>query len=274
MRIDGHQHFWKYDPIRDSWIDESMEVIRKDFLPKDLQPILQKNNIDGCIAVQADQSEKETVFLLGQASQYSFIKGVVGWVDLCSDTIEERLCLFSKDRSFKGIRHIVQAEENDFILREDFQNGIRKLEQFDLVYEILISPKQLISAIELVKKFPRQQFVLDHIAKPSISDGINNKWMHGVIELSKYSNVSCKVSGLVTETKGYIWKKKDFKLFLDVVFNSFGVDRILYGSDWPVCLLAAEYKEVMTIIENYIKNFSSDDQAKIFGGNAIRIYNL
>jgi L-fuconolactonase len=274
MQIDAHQHFWKYDSVRDSWIDASMEIIRKDFLPKDLEPILQENNIDGCIAVQADQSEQETVFLLEQASQYSFIKGVVGWVDLCSDNIEERLRFFSKKRLFKGVRHIVQAEDNDFVLREDFQNGMRKLEQFDLVYEILIFPKQLKSVIELVGKFPKQQFVLDHIAKPSISEGINNEWVRGIVELSKYSNVSCKVSGLVTETKGYIWEKQDFERFLDVVFNSFGVNRILYGSDWPVCLLAAEYKEVLEIVKTYVKKCSSEDQAKIFGENAVRIYNL
>tara|TARA_B100000809_G_scaffold266843_1_gene332122 strand:+ start:7936 stop:8760 length:825 start_codon:yes stop_codon:yes gene_type:complete len=274
MQIDAHQHFWKYNSIRDSWIDDSMVVIRKDFLPIDLEPILKENNVDGCIAVQADQSEEETFFLLQQAAKNPFVKGVVGWVDLCSDTIEKRVRFFSENKLFKGVRHIVQAEEVDFVLREDFQNGISTLKQFDLVYEILIFPKQLKSVIELVGKFPKQQFVLDHIAKPSISEEINEEWLNGIVELSKYLNVSCKISGMVTETKGSILKGQEFKPFLDVVFNSFGVDRILYGSDWPVCLLAAEYKDVMAIIENYVKNFSSDDQAMIFGGNAVRIYNL
>lgn len=274
MRIDAHQHFWIYDPIRDSWIDESMEVIRKNFLPSDLNPILEENNIDGCIAVQADQSEQETLFLLEQASEYFFIKGVVGWVDLCSNDIEDRLHVFSENKLLKGVRHIVQGERDDFMLREDFQHGISKLNQFDLVYEILIFPRQLNAAIELVKKFPEQQFVLDHIAKPNISDGLDEIWLNGIVELSKYSNVSCKVSGMVTETKGYIWEEQDFEQFLDVVFKSFGVDRVIYGSDWPVCLLAAEYKEVLAIVENYVKNFSSDDQNKIFGENAVRIYNL
>jgi len=274
MQIDAHQHFWKYNSIRDSWIDDSMVVIRKDFLPIDLEPILKENNVDGCIAVQADQSEEETFFLLQQAAKNPFVKGVVGWVDLCSDTIEKRVRFFAENKLFKGVRHIVQAEEVDFVLREDFQNGISTLKQFDLVYEILIFPKQLKSVIELVGKFPKQQFVLDHIAKPSISEEINEEWLNGIVELSKYLNVSCKISGMVTETKGSILKGQEFKPFLDVVFNSFGVDRILYGSDWPVCLLAAEYKDVMAIIENYVKNFSSDDQAMIFGGNAVRIYNL
>jgi L-fuconolactonase len=274
MRIDAHQHFWKYDSVRDSWIDESMQVIRRDFLPEDLEPVLKQNNVDGCIAVQADQSEEETVFLLDLASKNPFVKGVVGWVDLCSDDIQQRLEYFSENNLFKGVRHIVQGEKDDFVLGEKFQNGIGKLAQYDLVYDILIFPKQLQSAIELVKKFPKQKFVLDHIAKPSVSDEIDETWVNGIEELAKYSNVSCKVSGIVTEAKKFIWEEKQLKVFLDCVFSSFGVDRILYGSDWPVCLLAAEYKEVLAIVENYIKDYSEEDQAKILGGNAISIYNL
>jgi len=275
MKIDAHQHFWNYDPVRDSWIDESMQIIRKDFLPKDLQPILQANNVDGCIVVQADQSEEETEFLLKCAEQNPFIKGVVGWLDLRANTIEDRLYHYSKNRLFKGVRHIVQGESDDaFMLQPEFLNGIHKLEQFGLTYDILIHQGQLEQAITLVEKCPNQQFVLDHIAKPKISEGIDAVWEKNMKRLASYNNVSCKISGMVTETQNFKWKKSDFTSFLDVVLDVFGVDRLLYGSDWPVCLLAAEYKEALQIIEGYFENFSKEDKLKIMGENAIRIYNL
>jgi len=275
MIIDSHQHFWNYDPVRDSWIDESMQVIRKDFLPKDLKLILEANYVDGCIAVQADQSEEETEFLLKCAQENPFIKGVVGWLDLRADTIEERLAYYSKNKLFKGVRHIVQAESDDeFMLQPDFLNGIQKLEQFGLTYDILIHQGQLEQAIDLVKKCPNQQFVLDHIAKPKISEGIDKVWEHNMRLLASHNNVSCKISGMVTETQDFKWKASDFTAFLDLVVDAFGVDRLLYGSDWPVCLLAGEYKEVLQIIENYFQNFSEEDRQKIMGGNTARIYKL
>lgn len=271
MRIDAHQHFWKFDPVRDAWIDESMQVIRKDFLPSDLEPILKKNNVDGCIAVQADQSEAETKFLLDMAQNNSFIKGVVGWVDLMSDSVEDRLAHFSKDKNLKGIRHIVQAESNDFMLRSDFQNGISKLRQFNLTYDILVFAEQLPAAIELVEKFPEQPFVLDHIAKPKISEGLDKKWKAHIQELAKYENVSCKLSGMVTETKDFKWNGEAFTPFLDVVFNSFGEDRLLYGSDWPVCLLSSPYESVIKIIEDYVPK---EYHTRIFYQNTVNFYSL
>ncbi len=274
MKIDSHQHFWKFDPVRDSWIDGTMEVIRKDFLPKDLKPILDANAIDGCVAVQADQSEEETKFLLDCAEENDFVKGVVGWVDLRANTVEDRLAHFSENKLLKGVRHIVQAEADDFMLRKDFQCGIGKLTQFNLTYDILVFPSQLEAAISLVNKFPNQQFVLDHIAKPYIKDGKIDPWKTHIFELAKQHNVSCKVSGMVTEADLKLWNTSDFKPYLDVVFEAFGVDRILYGSDWPVCLLAAEYQQQLQIVEDYIKDFAEEDQAKIFGKNAIREYNL
>jgi len=275
MIIDAHQHFWNYDPVRDSWIDESMQVIRKDFLPKDLKPILEANNVDGCIAVQADQSEEETEFLLKCAEQNPFIKGVVGWLDLRADNIEERLTHNSKNSLFKGVRHIVQGESDDmFMLKPEFLNGIHKLKKFDLTYDILIHQSQLQQAIALVEKCPSQQFVLDHIAKPKISEGIDVIWEKNIRLLASYKNVSCKISGMVTETQDFKWKESDFTSFLDVIVDAFGVDRLLYGSDWPVCLLAGAYKEVFQIIENYFQDFSEEDRLKIMGGNAIRIYKL
>jgi L-fuconolactonase len=274
MKIDAHQHFWKYDPILYAWIDDSMKILRKDFLPQDLKPILNANQMDGCIAVQADQSETETDFLLDCASKNPFIKGVVGWLDLRAENIEERLAHYSKNKLFKGVRHIVQAEANDFMLGKDFQNGISKLEQFNLTYDILIVPPQMEAAIALVNKFPNQKFVIDHMAKPYIKTGEIEEWETKMKALAKAPNVFCKVSGMVTEADLNHWKVSDFKSYLDVVFNAFGIDRVLYGSDWPVCLLAAEYKEQLHIVKNYLKDFSKEDQSKVFGGNAINFYNI
>ena len=274
MIIDSHQHFWNYDPIKDAWIDDSMEVIRRDFLPKDLKPLLDENAIDGCIAVQADQSENETDFLLSCAQKNKFIKGVIGWLDLTSDNLESRLNHYIKNPLFKGLRHIVQAEKDDYLFREDVQKGISKLANYNLTYDILIFPSQLDAAIELVKKFPKQQFVLDHIAKPHISNSMDELWRSNIIELSKNQNVSCKLSGLVTETNNYTFNDIDFYPYLDIIFQSFGPKRILFGSDWPVCLLAANYKKVYDLIFDYLDNHSTEIKAQIFGLNAIKIYNL
>jgi L-fuconolactonase len=274
MRIDAHQHFWKYNPVRDSWIDSSMEAIRKDFLPKDLKPILEANAIDGCIAVQADQSETETNFLLDLAQKNTFIKGVVGWVDLRTENVEERLGYFAKNKLFKGVRHIVQAEKDDFVLDIKFQNGIKKLGDFGLVYDILVFPNQLENVIKLVQGSPNQQFVLDHIAKPQISKGIDKQWREQIYKLASFKNVACKISGMVTETENFEWKTEAFTPFLDTIVDAFGIPRVLFGSDWPVCLLAEEYKGVLQIIENYFADFSEEEQQQIMGENATAIYNL
>ena len=274
MTIDAHQHFWKFDPVRDAWIDESMQIIQRDFLPKDLEPILNRNSIGGCVAVQADQSETETEFLLDCATKNSFIKGVVGWVDLRAKNVESRLKHYSENSLFKGVRHIVQAEADDFMLRKDFQEGVSKLAQFNLTYDILIFPTQIEAAINLVNKFPNQKFVIDHIAKPYIKAGKIDDWKANMIELSKAQNVCCKVSGMVTEADLKHWKTSDFTPYLDVVFSAFGTDRILYGSDWPVCLLAAEYKEQLSVIKEYISKLSQEEKSKTMGKNAIQFYNL
>lgn len=274
MRIDSHQHFWKYEPVRHSWLNDAMRRIRKDFLPSDLEPILQENNMDGCVLVQVDQTEVETEFLLQLASENPFVKGVVGWVDLLADDVDERLAHFSKNTDFKGIRHIVQGEADDFMLRADFQNGIRKLSKYNLTYDVLIFPSQLAAAILLVQKFPSQKFIVDHIAKPTISTGLDEYWVHGMQELGKHENVYCKLSGMVTETQNYRWNKGEFTPFMDVVVNAFGVDRILFGSDWPVCLVSAEYTEVLDIVESYFSGYSKNDINKIMGDNAAKFYNI
>ncbi len=274
MRIDSHQHFWEFDPIRDSWINNSMTKIRKDFLPEDLISILANNKIDGCIAVQADQSTQETKFLLDHAAKNSFIKGVVGWVDLCDGNVKHTLEYHTKNPLFKGVRHIVQSEPKGFMLKESFQNGISKLKDFNLTYDILIYPKQLKEAIELVKKNPDQDFVLDHIAKPLIKNKEIADWSKGILEISSFKNVYCKLSGLVTEADWKNWSKSDFKDYLELVLNAFGIDRLMFGSDWPVCLLAANYSQVLNIIENFIEPLSDEEKRKIMGGNACKFYRI
>jgi len=274
MVIDSHQHFWNYDSVRDSWIDDSMSIIRKNFLPKDLEPILNENGVDGCIAVQADQSEIETQFLINCARSNSFIKGVVGWIDLTSDNIDNRLEHFSINPCFKGLRHIVQAEKKNYLLRKDVQHGISKLKKYNLTFDLLIYPHQIMNAVELVKKFPDQTFILDHIAKPNISKPISDEWKYGIKLLSENHNVSCKISGMVTETQNFKFNNNDFIPFLDVIFNCFGTERIMFGSDWPVCLVAASYNQTIKIIHNYLENCSKKIIDNIMGTNAIKIYNL
>lgn len=274
MRIDSHQHFWKYDPVKNAWIDESMKAIRRDFSPEDLAPILKSANIDGCVAVQADQSEAETDFLLGFAENSEIVKGVVGWVDLMADNVEERLAVYSKNKWLKGIRHIVQSEPDDFMLRADFQHGISKLAQFGQVYDILVFPTQLPASIALAEKFPDQAFVLDHIAKPYIKDGKIDGWKEDIRQLAQFPNVHCKVSGMVTEADWANWKPEDFTPYLDVVFEAFGTDRIMFGSDWPVCLVAADYQQGLGIVEGYIAGLSADEKARVMGINAQKFYNL
>jgi len=275
MVIDSHQHFWKYDPVKYAWIDDSMKILQKDFLPADLGPILNNNEVDGCVAVQADQSEVETEFLLRMAGENDFIKGVVGWVDLRADNIADSLAYFSQDKKLKGVRHIVQEEPDpEFMLRKDFQNGIGHLARFGLTYDILVYPNQLAAAVLLSRAFPDQKFVLDHIAKPRISEGLDNQWVHHIKELALNPNVSCKVSGMVTETRNFKWQQEDFSPFIEVVLDSFGWQRLMYGSDWPVCLLGGSYKEVLTIVTDYMDKLPEKERAGIMGLNAINFYSL
>ena len=275
MKIDSHQHFWNYHPVKDAWISDDMKVIQQDFMPADLLPLLRKNDIDGCIAVQADQSEEETHFLLKLAEENDFIKGVVGWVDFRSEIIEERLQYFSQFKMLKGFRYIVQGEaEDDFLLREDFCNGIAQLEKYNFTYDLLILPKHLHYAAEFVKRFPKQSFVIDHLAKPNFKGNNFSDWELGIEELATHKNLYCKVSGMVTEADWKNWQEEDFKYCFDVLVAYFGIDRLMFGSDWPVSLLAASYKQSCRIVENYFTKFSKEDQDKIWGGNAIKFYNL
>ncbi len=273
-RIDSHQHFWKYDPQTYSWIPEEMAVIRKDFTPEDLKPLLSKNGFSGCVAVQADQSEAETEKLLKIAEQHDFVKGVVGWVDLNSPEVEERLKHYSKNPFLKGIRHTVWDEKGEFMIAPEFQRGLSLLASKGLTYDILAFDYQLGSAVEMVQAFPRQKFVLDHMGKPRISGKPDKQWTKHIEQLAESPNVWCKISGLVTETPDFSWKSTDFLPFLEVVTEAFGVDRLMFGSDWPVCLSAANYKEVVGVVEKFFSGYSKEDKEKIFGKNASEFYNL
>jgi L-fuconolactonase len=275
MRIDAHQHFWCYDAHRDAWITDEMSVLKRDFLPADLLPELAANGIDGTIAVQADQSERETLFLLDLAAQHSAIVGVVGWVDLRSPNVRERLDYFSQFEKLCGFRHVVQSEPDErFMLHPDFLRGIATLSEFDFTYDILIYPKQLPAAIEMVARFPKQPFIIDHIAKPEIKHCRISRWAGEMRTIAQHPNVYCKVSGLVTEADWHTWRAEDFRPYLDVVFDAFGVDRLIFGSDWPVCLVAGSYARVRQLVVDYSADFSPADKAKIFGANAVHFYGL
>ena len=272
--IDSHQHFWIYEKESQDWITEEMQVIRKNFLPNDLKDILLENGVDGCISVQADQTEKETNFLLDLASKNDFIKGVVGWVDLRSPAIDEKLSDYKSHAKLKGFRHVLQAEEPAFMLQPDFKRGIEKLGKYGYTYDLLIFPKHIPASVELVKLFPDQLFIVDHLAKPPIKHQGMNEWKIQMKQLAAFPNVYCKISGMVTEADWLQWELKNFTPYLDAVVALFGMKRLLFGSDWPVCKVAASYQEILKIVRNYFNDFSMEEQADFFGNNAVHFYQI
>jgi L-fuconolactonase len=275
-RIDAHQHFWRYSPQTHGWIDDSMAVLKRDFLPADLAPLLHERTYDGCVAVQAEQAVSETRWLLSLADQNAFIKGVVGWVDLREPDVGMVLAELARHPRFKGVRHIVQGEPDDrFMLGADFQRGIAALAPLDLTYDILIYPRQMAAAIELVQRFPKQRFVLDHIAKPDMKAGTREPWATQLRALAAaHPGLTCKLSGLVTEADWARWKPTDIQPFLDVVLEAFGVDRLMIGSDWPVCTLAADYHRTMGLVEEYLARVPPAAREAILGGTAAAFYRL
>jgi L-fuconolactonase len=275
MHIDAHQHFWLYDAKEYGWIDESMAELQRDFLPKDLKPELERNGFQGCVAVQTRQTLEETRWLLELAEQNDFLLGVVGWVDLRSPSLRLQLEELARKPKLVGVRHIVQSEPDDrFLLQPDFVRGIGMLEEFNLAYDILIYTKHLPVAAEFVAKFPRQRFVLDHLAKPPIKSGALEPWAKGIRELAEFPNVYCKASGMVTEADWKKWKPADMKPYLDVAFECFGPQRMMIGSDWPVCEAATPYSRVLDIVEDYIRSFSAEEKNAVLGGNAARFWRL
>jgi len=275
LRIDSHQHFWKYDPVKYDWIDDSMTVIRKDFLPVDLEAVLKANGFDGCVTVQSHQSEQENDFQLANAEKYSFIKGVVGWVDLQSGNIDERLAHYQQFKKMKGFRHVLQGEpQRDLMLQPAFLNGISLLRKYNYTYDILIFPDQLKYAAKFAEQFPDQPFVIDHIAKPNIKNAEIKEWEKDIKAVAKFENVFCKASGMVTEADWQNWKPADFNPYLNVIADNFGTNRVMFGSDWPVCKVAADYGQALSIVEEYFSAFTQTEQNNIFGENAARFYNL
>jgi len=275
MRLDAHQHFWKYNAAKYGWIDERMGALKRDFLPGDLRPILEADGFDGSICVQARQDLEETQWLLDLADENDFVKGVVGWVDLCSGELAGQLDDLAKRKKLVGVRHIVQAEPDDeFMRRQDFRRGIAQLRERGLTYDLLLYPRHLPVAVKLAREFPDQPFVVDHIAKPEIAAGVLAPWDRDVRELAKLDNVWCKVSGMVTEAKWKAWKAADFRPYLDVVFEAFSPDRLMIGSDWPVCTLSADYRATMGIVTEYLGQLPADSQEKVLGGNCAEFYGV
>ena len=275
QRIDSHQHFWRYRPADYPWMGERHLPIKRDILPPDMQPLLAAAGIDGTVAVQARQNLRECEFLLALADEYDFVRGVVGWVDLRADDVTAQLDRFAAHPRFVGVRHIVHDEADDrFMLGGGFLRGLAALQQYDLRYDLLLFPRHIPIAIDVARQFPQQPFVLDHIAKPFIKDGVLQPWADDIRALAALDNVWCKVSGMVTEAAWHEWTNADFTPYLDVVFDCFGSDRLMFGSDWPVCELAGSYSQVVGIVEDYIGALSADERAAVMGGNAKVFYGL
>jgi len=275
MRIDSHQHFWKFNPAHQVWMTDEMAVLRRDYLPDELKPLLDTVGFEGAIAVQARQMVEETEWLLHLADQYEFIQGVVGWVDLRSQNLQGQLEIYAKHPKLVGVRHVVHDEpDDDFMLRPDFRRGIAHLREFDLTYDLLLFPRHLAVAVKLVNEFPDQPFVLDHIAKPAIGKGLVSPWREDLKRLAESPNVYCKLSGMVTEAAWKQWRPEDFHRCLDIVIAAFGTERVMIGSDWPVCTLSGNYAAVMGIVIDYAQQFPAAVREGILGGNCAEFYRL
>jgi L-fuconolactonase len=275
IRLDAHQHFWRYHPAEYAWIIDAMSGLRRDYLPGDLRPLLDAIGFDGSIAVQARQTLAETEWLLELAEGQNVIKGVVGWVDLRSPQLPRQLEKFAAHPKLVGVRHVIQDEPDDqFMLRPEFRRGIGQLRGFGLTYDLLLFPRHLPVARKLVAEFPDQPFVLDHMAKPAIRDGQISPWREDLLELAKYPNVTCKLSGLVTEAAWNQWHTGDFRPYLDAALESFGPKRLMIGSDWPVCTVSGDYASVMRVVLEYVQTLSGAEQEGILGGNCARFYGV
>jgi len=275
MRIDAHQHFWRYNPMEYAWISDEMATLRRDFLPEDLEPALDSVGFDGAVAVQARQSLKETRWLLELAGRHGFIRAVVGWVDLRSPDLPSQLESLAQHRKLAGVRHVIQDEaDDDFMMRPEFRRGIAQLVDFNLTYDLLLYPKHLPVALKLVEEFPDQPFVLDHIAKPRIADRLLSPWKEQITAMASFPNVYCKLSGMLTEARWREWQPDDFRPYLDTVFEAFGSARLMIGSDWPVCLLSADYGQAMHVVIDYLRGLPAEAQAGVLGENCARFYSI
>jgi L-fuconolactonase len=275
MRLDSHQHFWRYNPTDYVWMTDAMRVLRRDYLPGDLKPLLDSIGFEASIAVQARQMIDETEWLLQLADAHDSIRGVVGWVDLRAPDLRRQLERLASHPKLVGVRHVVQDEPDDhFMLRPEFLRGIGELQAFDLAYDLLLFPRHLPVAAKLARQFPNQPFVLDHIAKPAIREAQISPWREDLRALAELPHVYCKLSGMVTEAKWKQWQPSDFYSYLDVVFDCFGPERLMIGSDWPVCTLSGEYSPTMRIVMDYLDQFSVGVRAGVLGDNGARFYGL
>lgn len=275
MKIDSHHHFWKYSVEEYPWIGDSMAALRRDFLPEHLRAEIAAVGIDGVISVQARQSVRETEWLLSLADGNEFIKGIVGWVPLADAGVRECIGKFAANPKLRAVRHVVQDEPDDrFILGADFNRGVAVLKNFGLVYDILIFERQLAASIEFVDRHPQQVFVLDHIAKPRIKDGAIEPWRANIRELARRENVFCKVSGMVTEADWKTWNEEQLRPYFDTVLEAFGPERLMFGTDWPVCLAASGYARWVETVRKFSAALSADEQEWLFGKTAVRAYSL
>jgi L-fuconolactonase len=274
LTIDTHHHFWRYDPVEYDWITDDMSRIKKDFLPEQLVELIEKAGVDSVISVQARQMVRETEWLLDMATKNDFIRGVIGWLPLVDPAVESYLEGYAENRLLKGLRHVLQGEKDEYMHAKEFNHGIGLLQKYNLVYEILIFEKQLPAAIQLVDHHQNQVFVLDHIAKPRIAENIFSPWKENIHFLAERPNVYCKISGLVTEADYHNMTVGQLTTYLDTVMDAFGPDRLMFGSDWPVCLVACEYEVWIDLIRNWLKHMSINEQVMIMGGNAVKVYGL
>lgn len=274
MRIDSHQHFWNYDPKKHEWINAEMSRIRRNFTPGDLYPLLQEANMDGCIAVQADESLRETDFLLDLSSQHDWILGVVGWADLGKEDLDQLLDHYASQKKLVGFREVLQSKDPRYMLREEFIRGMHKLKKRELAYDLLVFPQHLDAALELVKKCPEQRMVIDHLAKPLIKDGEWKEWKKKMALLAERELIYCKLSGMVTEADWKKWKSEDLLPYLEIALELFGPERLMYGSDWPVCLVAGEYEEVYRVIDDFTSQLSLSEKEQILGETAAEFYGI
>lgn len=274
MRIDAHHHFWRYDPVQYDWISESMRAIRRDFLPADLHQTITAAGIDGVISVQARQCLEETQCLLDFATAHSFIRGVVGWLPLTAETLSHHLERFAQHPKLCALRHVVQGEPDGFMLRDDFNRGISELRRHDLAYDILVIERQLPEAIPFVDRHPDQRFILDHIAKPRIKDNLVEPWATNLRELARRENVYCKLSGMVTEADFTNWTEAQLRLYMDIALDAFGPSRLMFGSDWPVCLVACDYSRWVSLVDRFVSTLSPTEQRAIWSDNALAAYGI
>ncbi|MRR22413.1 amidohydrolase [bacterium] len=276
MKIDAHQHFWIYNSSDYGWIGDNMDVLKRNYLPEDLSIELAGAGYSGSVVVQARQTVEETRWLLELSGRHDFIKGVVGWADLSDeDRLRRQLDQLCSHKKLVGLRHVVHDEPDDnFMLRDNFLKGIGILKDYNLTFDLLLFPKHLPVAQLVVSMFPGQPFVLDHISKPPIKNKVISPWREDIIRLAQNKNVFCKLSGMVTEAELGNWKHEDFIPYLDVVFEAFGADRLMIGSDWPVCRLAGEYQEVTAIVEGYLSGLPDNLRRKVTGENCVSFYGL